>query len=268
MLQYSEDGLFNRDRFYSNKHSVKIYFEDNGKEYFYEELINRLFGEKNIFEVYGLNGKTTLISKYKIEKENKSIFVADGDFDLLIEKEMINDKKFIYLKKYNIESYLIDEDSIINMIWVKNKMSKTKIKNLLSFKNWYKTMLHELGEVFLLFATKKKYYEYSKVLCNNMIDESKGKIKEGFIESYREEAMALIENYDEKVIVMRERANNLYEDFSYIICGKIFIRCILSHIRQLGLKCIKNDEYNSYILQNINLSIFSDLKNKIELAIQ
>lgn len=91
-LKYSENALLNMDLFFNNE--INFYIEDVGKEYRYAKIFKELFNFK-IESIFALGGKNNLKQKYhelnSINQLSKCFFIADLDFDYILEKEMIKD---------------------------------------------------------------------------------------------------------------------------------------------------------------------------------
>lgn len=135
----SIDSLRNADMsdadiFYRGMRKYFLYFEDNGKESFYKNLLWELFPEEkeNIYVDTTSTGKSDLTKKYFDNREKyvntfnkKFIFVLDKDFDdkrffmkckNLLGKtfeEVKNHENFLILSHYSIENYFLKKKEII-----------------------------------------------------------------------------------------------------------------------------------------------------------
>lgn len=73
MFKYTSQALSNRDLFYEDNQKYIMYVEDQGKEYIYESILERMFTSdfiKNI-KILGLGGKSCVKNKYKENKKNQ-----------------------------------------------------------------------------------------------------------------------------------------------------------------------------------------------------
>lgn len=125
-LSYSEEALINRVLFLSDFNEINIFVEDEYREFEYERIFDRLFSYKlkinHIFAMKGKNGVKKAFEQYGDKYDNKpAIYVVDGDFDLILKKDVIHHNNFIYLEKYNIESYYIDKDATFRFMSGKMK---------------------------------------------------------------------------------------------------------------------------------------------------
>lgn len=267
MLEYSDTGQNNVDIFLDGTYPVFVFFEDKKKEYFYEALLERVLGElKKQVGVHCLNGKTTLIKKYNDIQDGRLshyIFVVDGDFDLLLEEKMINDEKFIYLKKYNIESYLLQKESIVKYVRGKSELCRDEVEKKLEYDEWYDSIIKDLGEVFIWSALLKKHTDETAIR-NNIIDSKTGKISYEIKENQRKKVKK-INDYEKKLKYLNERFCSLYDgDYSYIICGKVLLNSFV-HYLKFKMNCsIFHKDLIQFLLNDISLNEFLNIKNVVE----
>ena len=115
-LTYSKDALLSRVLFLASKTELNIFVEDADKEYEYEEIFERLLPKGiKINCIFPTGGKKELEVAFSLFGSNidygKCFFIADGDFDIILGKRMIVADNFIYLKRYNIESYFLHKNT-------------------------------------------------------------------------------------------------------------------------------------------------------------
>lgn len=155
MIEYTSQALSNRDLFYEDNQKYIMYVEDQGKEYIYESILERMFTSdfiKNI-KILGLGGKSRVkinIKKIKKNQKNK-IYLVDGDFDLLLNNDIICDDNFIYLDRYNIESYFIDENALVRCIRINCELCSGNVKSKLDFQSWKRQVYNSLENLFILY---------------------------------------------------------------------------------------------------------------------
>lgn len=128
------NSLINADMFYRGMKKYFLYFEDNGKECFYKNLLWELFPEEkeNIYVDTTSTGKSDLTKKYFDNQEKyantsdkRFIFILDKDFDdkrffssckslsgKTFEEIKIH-KNFLILNHYSIENYFLKNKEII-----------------------------------------------------------------------------------------------------------------------------------------------------------
>lgn len=117
MLRYSDEGLAARPAFFAPYHDVIIIVEDEGKENFYTELINRLLrGKLSNTQVLGVGGKRQVLERFEGREGNphvwREFYLVDGDFDDLLGRQSPNSHIFYRLRRYDIESYLVEEAAV------------------------------------------------------------------------------------------------------------------------------------------------------------
>lgn len=199
-LKYSKNGLLNKNIFFNN--DIDFYIEDENNEYRYENIFKELFNCR-IENICALSGKNNLKKKYKEIKNtdeiNKSFFIADSDFDILLNKDMIEDEHFIYLNRYEIENYIVDKNSVIHVLKKELRCLEKKARRLIDYDKWINETYNKLYKLFLYYLivqknkikltnteeNANKYFkedgtvneqeinEYKKVLENKLIDVGK-----------------------------------------------------------------------------------------------
>ena len=142
MLRYSEQGLSARPIFFSPYNDITIIVEDVGKEHFYTEVFKRLLQEDlRIAKVLGVGGKNKVLARMSENGDNFSgkpeFYVVDGDFDELI-NEPVSDGSFFYrLRRYDIESYLVEETAVCTVAQEQSPSSSiTNLKSSLKLDEW------------------------------------------------------------------------------------------------------------------------------------
>ncbi len=122
MPNYSDEAQLSRGLLLSNHLDLNIYVEDDNKEYLYEYILMKLLPDYKFHKlgIYPQGGKNGVIKAYRefgvSTKGTPNFFIVDADFDVLLNKIEVNNPHFIYLEKYNIESYLFDMDSILSYL--------------------------------------------------------------------------------------------------------------------------------------------------------
>lgn len=246
-LEYSREGLLNLDIFFNNE--INFYVEDSGKEYRYQTILEELFDIK-IETIFALGCKNNLKQKFKqLEQESKlynSFFIADLDFDFLLNKDLIDNEHFIYLQKYEIENYILEEKAIINFL--KNQLScmKSYAEQKLNYKSWLKETNKELYELFILYLiVQEKCLQIENTNQNaNMYFDENGMVNISKIEEYYQRVKEILEqdgnDINSMISSMKERVSTVCnDDLSQVIKGKFIlvgIRKYLSHIITNELK--------------------------------
>ncbi|MDO4666509.1 MAG: DUF4435 domain-containing protein [Streptococcus sp.] len=196
-LSYSQEALSSRSIFYNQK--INIFIEDEGKEYLYEEILNRLLnGKLKNLKVFGLGGKHKVLAEYirrgEYDRDNTpNLFLVDGDFDRYINYTEVTRDKFnksivtedtfvvgkfirsnsvIYLKTYNIENYYIDENAVLKYIKGIIRKQDHELKKILNFDDWRNRIIDESKDLFIIYCFIAKYLH----LNGSMINGQKSKL--------------------------------------------------------------------------------------------
>lgn len=272
---YSSDALYIRDTFLGQYTNIDFYFEDSGKEYFYQQLLEKLIGKKLLsysdIGIFCLGGKQALYKKHEEFAEGKitkkAIFIADGDFDRFIELDMINSDNFIYLEKYNIESYLFDIEAINDFLRGNFKITAKEIQTYINIELWYNKTLKDLSDFFLLFAIQKKLIPEVKIFDFDIIDK-KGDIILSKYEDKKNKILKKIteEKFNEELNKLKNKMQSEYNnDYSYIVCGKHLFRSLKNKIRSISRvgHSFRDDDFQYYILGKMKIDSLNYVKEKI-----
>lgn len=279
-LKYSDNGLLNKNLFFENQ--IDFYVEDKDNEYRYASIFKKLFNVK-IDTVFGLGGKNNLKKKYEeLKKHNdleKSFFIADADFDFLLEKEIINDKHFIYLEKYEIENYIIDENAIITFLMNGLKCMETKAENELDYKNWLNEAVNKLYRLFILFLVVQKLdlgLKNTEENGNKYFKET-GNVNEKQIDKYYQEVKnkISIENpeldLDTEIEEMKEIVKSKYNnEWSKLIKGKYIITGIRKHLSNIlrenktGIRQVNEKQFIDFLFNFFDKEQLFFIKERVE----
>lgn len=109
---------FNRgqDLLYRQFNDIDVYVEDTGKERLYYQLFKLLLPGIKLAKIFPLNGKENVVADAQANNTNKrKVYLVDLDFDeILGRKQTI--RNLIYLQRYSIENYFVDEEAIKEQI--------------------------------------------------------------------------------------------------------------------------------------------------------
>ena len=118
MLNYSREGLAARPAFFAPYNDITIIVEDVGKENFYTQVMRRLLGNNlTIGQVLGVGGKHEVVQRcsQRAHLQQQEFYLVDGDFDELLGLQCPNNMYFYRLRRYDIESYLLEEAAICSV---------------------------------------------------------------------------------------------------------------------------------------------------------
>lgn len=160
MLSYKTKIIPTLSIFFQHKNDIDFFIEDSNDEEFYKALFQNLFEEKRIGKIQSCGCRTKLIDACKndqIDSKRKRFYISDGDLDLIFKEDEVNLKNLIILDRYCIENYLLEEESVIEIIHDSIVLEKSKIKNQLGFENWFKAISKPLIDLFLHYAISQKH---------------------------------------------------------------------------------------------------------------
>ncbi|WP_044748893.1 DUF4435 domain-containing protein [Bacillus alveayuensis] len=237
-LTYSIDGEFNLSLFLSSYNDLMIYVEDKDRPNIYESLFKRLLGnEIKIENIHLSGGKERVKELYKKYKENPitpCFFIVDLDFDDLHEKEKVSDENFLYLDRYSIENYLVDEH--VGGVFLNGRLQigEEKCREIIKFKEW----LNEISQgykylicIFLCIQSLELPIENTSEDAGRFIKDKSWELDSEKIQKYYEKALSLAlqkGKYEEFLDLMEfydKKIQSLYHNEIWrVIPGKQLIK--------------------------------------------
>lgn len=223
MPVYSELGARNRDLFLQYRNTVLIYFEDEGYEEFYLRILRRLNLDLHFEDVFCLGGKGRLKNQMaEIGPEGKRrIFVFDKDFDDLLGKVVLGNE-VVYLSRYSIENYLLQENKFLEFIIDKKKrMRREEVSRRVEFGNVLSAIKAWYEDVCRHFIIAQKFnlkIESTKIAAKEIIKEGSAAINEIWWTRYQEkfaERVAVDQSWMEGGELTRQLANAFKRDPRY-----------------------------------------------------
>lgn len=120
-MKHSDNGKENLSYFFKRGNDIDIFVEDISKEsrVMYEQIFAKIFaGKYSVNRVYPLGCRSQVILRCKENKNLRRprVYIVDGDLFLLTDPNEQLPYGLYRLKKYCIENYLLDADSVINYI--------------------------------------------------------------------------------------------------------------------------------------------------------
>lgn len=272
-LDYSPLGLSSRDLFYVDNNFI-IYVEDRNKEYEYENIFNRLFKDSLKIQPIGLNGKPSVKQHFK---ENGCfidgkpvVYLVDADFDILLDDDIIENSNFIYLDRYNIESYYIDENVVLTLMSFKLKSVLADTQSIVNFNFWKEDTHTKFENLFINYVIAKKHGIDSLKIKPLSYTGNDGLVQEHKVNEYIAELQNNVEDYE----MLREEIIQKYNellggDSNRLICGKYLIACLCKYLASKqnvsGSKVkLKFEDFKDSLIMNFNIDNLSFLKDKIE----
>ncbi len=255
-LLYSDEALLSRVIFLTSAECISIFVEDENKEYEYEEIFEKLLpSEIKISCIFPTGGKKKLEEAYELFGNSieygKTFFIADGDFDSALNKPMISANNFLYLERYNIESYLMNKDAVIQFMRPKLKKTIKSTEKIINYDEWVINIDAFFKEIFKVHFLVQKYYPEIKnvsrgfamfITNNGLPDYSK-------LEKYKEEISTYIPDIDTKINEASTVLEECYgcEVGSYV-CGKCLVGCLTRYVNKFIKKKLNDEEVKSFLL--------------------
>lgn len=269
-LEFSEDALLARVLLLISDNGINFFVEDSYKEYEYEEIFEKLFSEEiNICNIFSTGGKPKLEEVFSIYgncPEYKTFFIADGDFDIALNKNMIIADNFVYLNRYNIESYLLNEEAVYTFMRRKLKKTKADTKNTIDYKLWITTMTPFFKELFVIHCLAQKYVPDIKNVARGPARflNSDGMPNVEKLQSYKEEIKAMISNYDTEFLQMQNVLKSIYGDSTGCYeCGKYYVFSLKKYLDTFVRKNIKEEDLRAALINMIDISQLGYVKEQL-----
>lgn len=275
-LRFSEDALSNRVLFLSSFNDVNIYVEDVGKEYEYEAVFERLFENAvKVFAIFPLGGKMTVIREcrnqgMKDTTGKLNIFIVDGDFDNLWDDQKVELPNLIYLTRYNIENYYLDDNTIANYMRMHLKQTRSETEEKIKLNEWKEHFSKSAGSLFVLFSLVQRF-----CLPLPNVGSAVGKFldRNGYViaEEYQEFRKVISSNLGEVTHLEREIQKRISEicegpeshKIFSVICGKFQIESICRYLSFRGGKNVNRTDFKNNLISNFDITSLNFLKYKI-----
>lgn len=270
-LFYSEEALLNRTLFYSNYNDVNIFVEDEGKEYIYEDIFQRMFDSqikiRKILPMKGKPGVEKAFKEYGSEYDGKPAFyLVDGDFDLVMGKQMIENPNYIYLEKYNIESYYIDEKAVFRFMAGKMKQTQTSVSQIINFSSWENCVYSAMKELFINYMIAQAFFPDEK---NVGLPEHSFFYKDGYanndkIDEYINNLKNRISDYEEKYKYYNKRFEEILSgDVTRLVCGKYLLASLSNYLREVAKVRFKEEDFVNTLILTFDIKKLDFVKKRI-----
>ncbi len=270
-LFYSEAALLNRVLFYSEFNDVNIIVEDEYKEYIYENIFERMFGDRlNICKIFPMKGKKGVekaFRQYGNQYDNKAvIYLVDGDFDIVMGKDMIESPNYIYLEKYNIESYYIEKKAVLKFMAGKMKQTQKKVAEQVEYESWENSVYDSLTRLFINFMVGQSVFPEEKNvgLSPHSFFYDNGNVNIEKIESYEDNLKKRIDEYQNLFDAFTQKFNTILSgDSTRLICGKYLLASLSKYLRTKTGVTFKEDDFTYYLVTVFNIKKLDFMKNRI-----
>ncbi len=270
-LFYSESALLNRVLFYADYNDINIFVEDEYKEYIYENIFQRMFNYKiNINKIFPMKGKPGVEKAFReygdSYDEKPAIYLVDGDFDLVMDKKMISSPNYIYLEKYNIESYYIDEKAVLNYMVGKMKTTQKNASETIEYSKWKDMIYGAMKELFINYMiAQKKFPEEKNVgisphvfFCEN------GYVNIDKINGYINQLKSRMTDYDAMYDLYKRKFETiLFGDTTRLVCGKYLLASLSKYLRNKANVTFKEDDFTYFLALFFDIKTLDFVKDRI-----
>lgn len=252
-LFFSPEAAATRYYFYQDLNEINLFIEDLGKEYEYETIFKRLLGsEYSIETIFALGGKSNVIAKFREFGESsggiENYYLVDGDFDRYLRPaDMIQHPHFIYLDRYNIESYFLDQAACERFAKGKMKCLDKEVQEKVQFECWEKTIIEQAAKLFFCYCFVQKYHpEIENVMRSpyEFIDCSTGFERcDGAYKKYRNKLKAIDPDVDSRTQSIISDYEAIFgKDYLNLICGKFLLVSLYCHLKAVIRNTFTKDD--------------------------
>ena len=233
-LQFTDNAKSSLISFYDGLNEINIFVEDINSQFFYETIFERLLGNHfHVYEIFPRKGKQGVIDSFKergaFYNGTPNFYLVDGDFDRYIKQDKMTVAKcFVYLKAYNIENYIIDEQACIATAKAIIKKRESEVKKILKYNEWKSRIVDQAKKLFLSYCYYQKYQQGIKNVARSsfqFIDSKTGfeRTDSEYVDFYQK----TINTYPDALQRIRE-LQDIYEsingtDYYNLICGKFLL---------------------------------------------
>ncbi|WP_186069722.1 DUF4435 domain-containing protein [Burkholderia gladioli] len=289
---YGRDGGAARDIFLADSVDILFYFEDEGQEFVYDQLISKV-GIRENYAVVCAGGKTKYKEIFRETSSARRIFVCDKDYDDLTgEASEYVKYGFVYLGRFCFENYLLSEASLIRTIVEEARLISHEVASKIDLYGFISRLMPQYEKLSRIYAVARKnriLIPTTKVDAEALVadvEENDEPIPtDDYIESVRRRLIGWCEGNnhwitDENTLSMEEAsAFSPSKDCEDIadgsptthLCGKHLLRLTLLFIdRTFGTKLIESDFALLYsrMISHSDALIFDPIRVRLDTALR
>lgn len=215
----------------------------------------------------GKPGVEKAFKEYGCKYDGKpAIYLVDGDFDLVMGKKMIENPNYIYLEKYNIESYYIDEMAVLRFMTGKMKKTKKSVSQIVKYSSWENMVYKAMKELFINYMIAQSTFpnEKSVGLSEHSFFYQNGYANYDKINEYIDTLKKRIPNYEEIYSIYNKRFEEvLLGDITRLVCGKYLLASLSSYLRNIDKVKFKEEDFVNFLISTFNIKKLDFVKERI-----
>lgn len=270
-IAYSTDGYIDRALFFEDYNSINIFIEDVNKEYIYETIFDRMFEYNiNITSLLPTGGKKGMKQAFEDFGSHinniPNLYIADADFDFLLDKDIILDNHFLYLDFYNIECYFLDKNAVTEFMKNKTKKRKKETADLIKYNDWNSQIFNQFLELFIIYMVVQKQIPSEKNvgLEPNSFLNNNGFVNTIKVNEYKSKIIGLIPSFNEDFTWCNEQIHTkCNDDYTKVICGKYILKSLYRYLLNISNINFKYEEFFAYLIGRFDITPLNFIKEKI-----
>ena len=180
---------------------------------------------------------------------------------------MIVSPNYIYLEKYNIESYYLDEKAVLKYMAGKMKTTQKNVSKIIEYLKWKEVIFDTMKELFLSYMVAQDVFPQEK---NVGISPHSYLYKNSYvnIEKVKEYINGLrrrIPYYNDIYDLYEKRFKTILSgDTSRLVCGKYLLASLSKYLREKAGVTFKEDDFIYYLASSFDIKTLDFIKKRIE----
>lgn len=179
---------------------------------------------------------------------------------------MIENPNYIYLEKYNIESYYIDEKAVLRFMAGKMKKTQKSVSQVIKYSSWESVVYEAMKELFINYMIAQATFPDEK---NVGLPEHSFFHKDGYanydkINGYIDTLKKKIPDYEEKYSIYNKRFEEiLLGDITRLVCGKYLLASLSNYLRDVAKVKFKEEDFVNFLISAFNIKKLDFVKKRI-----
>lgn len=272
---FGVDALAAVDVFLFEFNDLLLYVEDREQENLYLQIFKKIVPGTRVENIFPLDGKENILNHCRDNPVSRkpAFYLVDMDYDDLLNK-IESDDRIIYLRRYSIENYFFEIDSIIDLIVSEHpRISRADVQTHLYFdrfitstlvairplvRAFFLTQLHDAGEKGCGLAIESFTTQHRYLIDKEKVEKYEGKL----FEKLRQK------NLYNSLEEMRAAGDRFIsydlKDIFHRACGKHLLS-LLSHwlSEHWGVKNITHDSFSYRLASNCTFDSLKYISDRV-----